>query len=101
MVFGVQALPVRSALAPPEFIRTPFFSLTRLLTASATPEFGVSVIMSTFSTSIHCRAILTPMSGLFWWSPESRSIFQPLAWSPGSAIAIFAATTEFGPPMSA
>ena len=39
--------------------------------------------MSTFSTSIHCRAMVVAMSGLFWWSAEIRSIFQPLAAMPG------------------
>jgi len=29
------------------------------------------------STSNHCRAIEVPISGLFWWSPEMTSIFQP------------------------
>ena len=78
-----------------------FFSLTRLLTASATPEFGVSAIASTFSVSIHCRAMLTPMSGLFWWSPLTTSIFQPFLVRPESSTAILTATTELGPPMSA
>ncbi|MGY2935404.1 hypothetical protein ACVWZ6_005006 [Bradyrhizobium sp. GM6.1] len=64
-MFGVQALPVRSAEAAPELSSTEFFSLTRLLTARATPEFGVSAIASTLSLSIHCRAMLTPTSGLF------------------------------------
>jgi hypothetical protein len=66
IVFGVQALPVRSAEAAPELSSTAFFSLARLLTASATPEFGVSAIASTLSLSSHCRAMLTPTSGLFW-----------------------------------
>ena len=66
MVLALQALPVRSALAAPLLSRIAFFSLTRLLTASATPEFGVSAMASTFSVSIHWRAMLTPTSGLFW-----------------------------------
>src|SRR5260370_34147937 len=90
-----------SALAPPELIRIEFFSFTRLETASATPEFGVSTIASTLSTSIHCRAMLTPTSGLFWWSPLSTSIFQPFLVRPESSTAIFTAITELGPPMSA
>ena len=100
-VFGVQALPVRSAVAAPELSSTLFFSLTRLLTASATPEFGVSAIASTLSLSIHCRAMLTPTSGLFWWSPLTTSIFQPFLVRPESSTAILIATTELGPPMSA
>jgi hypothetical protein len=52
--------------------------------------------MSTFSTSIHCRAMLTAMSGLFWWSAEITSIFQPLAASPESSTAIWAARVEPG-----
>jgi len=37
---------------------------------------------------------------LFWWSAEISSIFQPLANSPESSIAIWAAADEPGPPMS-
>ena len=46
--------------------RRTFFSLTTLLTASATLEVGTSAMASTFSTSSHCRAMLVPTSGLFW-----------------------------------
>ena len=56
--------------------------------------------MSTFSTSIHCRAMVVAMSGLFWWSAEIRSIFQPLAASPESSTAICAASVEPAPPRS-
>ena len=65
------------------------------------PEFGVSAITSTFWVSIHCRAMLTPTSGLFWWSPLMTSIFQPLASKPESSTAILTATTAPGPPISA
>src|SRR5579883_352577 len=41
------------------------------------------------------------MSGLFWWSPEITSIFQPLPVSPESSTAIWAASVEPGPPRSA
>jgi hypothetical protein len=40
-------------VAAPELSSTEFFSFTRLLTASATPELGVSAMASTFSASIH------------------------------------------------
>ena len=65
MVFGVHCALVRSEVPAPESSRTPFFSLTMLLTASATPEFGTSTMTSTLSTSNHWRAMLTPTSGLF------------------------------------
>src|SRR6202011_5181925 len=100
-VFGVQALPVRSAVAAPELSSTAFFSLTRLLTANATPEFGVSAIASTLSTSNHCRAMLAPTSGLFGWSPLRTPLFQPLRARPESSTPILTATTELGPPISA
>jgi hypothetical protein len=64
-VFGVHALPVRSAVAAPELSSTAFFSRTRVETASATPELGTSAMASTLSMSIHCRAMLVPTSGLF------------------------------------
>jgi hypothetical protein len=65
-VFGEHALPVRSEVPAPELRKTLFFSRTISLTASATPEFGTSTMTSTFSTSIHWRAIFDPISGLFW-----------------------------------
>ena len=55
-----------AADAAPELSSTAFFSCTMLFTASATPEFGTSAMASTLSVSIHCRAMLTPTSGLFW-----------------------------------
>ena len=58
--------PVRSEAAAPETMKTLFFWLATWLTASATPEFGTSMIMSTLSTSYHWLAICEPMSGLFW-----------------------------------
>src|SRR5215471_12004519 len=100
-MFGEQAFPVRSAVAAPELSRIAFFSRTTLLTASATPELGVSAMASTFSLSTHDRVMLTPTSGLFWWSPLNTSMFQPLAGRPESSTAILTAATEFGPPMSA
>ena len=100
MVFGEHCVLVRSDVAAPVLIMMEFFSFTRLLTASATPEFSTSMKMSTFSTSTHCRAMLTAMSGLFWWSAEIRSIFQPLPVMPESSIAIWAAKVEPVPPRS-
>jgi len=61
----VHWLLVRSEVPAPEFRRIEFFSFTRLLIASATDDVGTSEITSTFSTSIHWRAMFTPMSGLF------------------------------------
>ena len=58
--------PVRSDEAAPESMNTLFLFVVISLTASATPEFGTSTIMSTFSTSYHWLAMLEPTSGLFW-----------------------------------
>src|SRR5215831_19497888 len=73
MVFGEQALPVRSEEAAPETRNAFPLSLVIWLTASATPEFGTSTITSTLSVSYHWRAIAEPTSGLFWWSAEMSS----------------------------
>src|SRR6185312_11878684 len=102
MVFGEHLLPVRSELPGPEPMKALFFSRVTWLTASATPEFGVSTITSTPSSSYHLRAICAPTSGLFRWSPETTSILN-FGWCifSQSSTAIFAATTEPGPPMSA
>ena len=100
-MLGEHALPVRSELAAPELRNTLFFSRVIWLTASATDEFGTSTIMSTPSWSYHCRAMLEPMSALFWWSANTTSIFMPLAAAPKSSIALRAAHTEPWPDMSA
>jgi hypothetical protein len=65
-VFGEHFAPVRSDDAAPELMNTLFLPRVTSLTASATPEFGVSMTRSTFSTSNHWFATLLPMSGLFW-----------------------------------
>ena len=76
-MFGVQAEPVRSAVAAVEFRKTLFFSFTTPFTASATEEVGTSTITSTPSRSNHCRAMLEPTSGLFWWSAAITSTERP------------------------
>ena len=48
--------PVRSEVAALATRKTLFFSRVTSLTASATPEFGTSVIISTPSISNHFRA---------------------------------------------
>jgi hypothetical protein len=65
MVFGLQALPVRSDVPVPEFSITLFFSRHTVFTASPTEEVGTSTIASTPPSSNHCRAIEAPTSGLF------------------------------------
>jgi hypothetical protein len=70
------------------------------LTASATPEFGTSTIRSTLSTSYHCRAMLEPMSALFWWSADTMVTLIPFLAMPESSTAMFAATTEPAPARS-
>ena len=53
MVLALHFGPVRSEAAAPETMNTLFFCAATWLTASATPEFGTSTIMSTLSTSNH------------------------------------------------
>src|SRR6185437_5530204 len=101
MVLGVHCELVSSEDPAPELSMMLFFSFTTLLTASATPEFSTSTNTSTLSVSIHRRAIPVAISGLFWWSAETTSIFQPLAFIPESSTAISAATIEPSPPRSA
>src|SRR5215468_7080965 len=95
MVLGLQSLPVRLEAAAPDTRNTLFFSLVMVLTASATDEVGTSTTASTLSTSNHCRTMLEPTSGLFWWSANTTSI---LSWHwvalQKSSTAFFAAHTE-------
>jgi hypothetical protein len=50
----------------PEPMTALFFSCATAITASATAEFGKSMMTSTWSESNHWRAIAEPTSGLFW-----------------------------------
>src|SRR5581483_9233915 len=84
--------PVRSDDAAPEIRKTLFFSRVTSATASATLEVGTSTMASTWSTSNHCRAILEPTSGLFWWSALTISTFMLCAAGLKSSTAILAAT---------
>src|SRR5215813_13271878 len=100
MVLALHFGPVRSDAAAPETMNSLFLLAATWLTASATPEFGTSMIMSTLSTSYHWLATLEPMSGLFWWSALTSSTLMSLLVAVKSAIASFAAAVEPGPPMS-
>ena len=51
-------------------------------TASPTAELGMSRMAVTPWVSIHCRARLAPMSGLFWWSAKMTSIGRPSTLPP-------------------
>ena len=99
-MFGEHALPVRSAVAAPETMNALPLSRVTWFTASATPEFGVSKIASTLSTSYHWRAIPDPTSGLFWWSAEMISTFIPRFSTPESSSAMRAASTDPWPDRS-
>ena len=93
--------PVRSEVPAPETMNTLFFCAATWLTASATPEFGTSMIMSTLSTSNHWLAMLRADVGLVLVVAETISTLT-FGWSlMKSATAILAAATEPGPPMSA
>ena len=65
MVLALHFGPVRSDAAAPETMNTLFLVAAIWLTASATPEFGTSMIRSTLSTSYHWLASCEPTSGLF------------------------------------
>src|SRR3954469_21559059 len=101
IVLGEHALPVRSEVPAPESRNTLFLLLVTSLTASATDEVGTSTMTSTPLVSYHSRAMLEPMSGLFWWSAEITSIGRPATLPPRSSTAICAASSEPLPPMSA
>ena len=62
-----------------------------VLTARATEEVGTSKMASTFCCSNQARAMLAPMSGLFWWSAETNSTVSAM---PESCTAMRAAITE-------
>ena len=78
-----------------------FFSFERPCTASATDEVVSSMMASTLSTSYHLRAIVSAVSGLFWWSAVTISIGAPSTLPPKSSAAILAASTDHLPPKSA
>ena len=63
---AVRLMLVRSEVAGPTARNTLFLSRMSSLTASATDEVGTSAMASTLSTSNHWRAMLKPISGLFW-----------------------------------
>jgi hypothetical protein len=69
--------------------------------ASAIAEFGMPMIMSTFSLSYHRLAMPTPTSTLFCMSAVTNSIGLPSTEPPKSAMANFVARTSPGPVFSA
>src|ERR1700712_5757760 len=68
MVFGEQALPVRSELAVEEPRNVMCESRSSELMVSPTAELGTSTTASPLSTSSHLRTMAEPTSALFWWS---------------------------------
>ncbi|KAF1056390.1 MAG: hypothetical protein GAK34_00316 [Delftia tsuruhatensis] len=101
MAVGAQCSLVRMSEAPPVLITILPRSRARLLTAMATAVLLLSTIRSTPSRSNQVRAWVAPTSALFWWSAQTTSIFLPSTWPPKSATAIFAASTEPRPAVSA
>src|SRR5260221_5383498 len=101
MAVGAQCSLVRMSEAPPVLITILPRSRARLLTAMATAVLLMSTIRSTPSRSNQVRAWVAPTSALFWWSAQTTSIFLPSTWPPKSATAIFAASTEPRPAVSA
>src|ERR1700758_1116505 len=76
-------------------------SLARFWIPIAMAEFVMSATASTPSLSNHLRTMLSPMSGLFWWSADRISIFLPSTLPPISSAAMRAASTDVLPPKSA
>ncbi|MNW15936.1 hypothetical protein D3C71_2146030 [compost metagenome] len=62
---GLHDLPVSSTEPGPDIRNMRLRSLVIACTASAAAEFGTSAMTSTCSVSIHLRAMLAAMSGLF------------------------------------
>src|SRR5258706_4533260 len=101
MVLGEQDLPVRSDVAAPDTRKALPLSFVIWLMASATDEVGTSTITSTPSASYHLLAIWEPTSGLFWWSANTTSTLSPFSFALKSSTAIFAASVDPDPAMSA
>ncbi len=99
-LFGVQSWLVTRVVPAPFTMAMRDLSLASETTASATAEFVRSVIMSTPWRSIHSRARLDAMSGLFWWSPCTTSIGLPSTLPPKSSTAMRTAVTEPAPERS-
>ena len=95
MVLGVQALPVRSEVAVLVGRQILFFSRHSDASASAAEDAAQSITMSTPCWSIHCRAMATATSGLFWLSADSTSTSKPPALN--SCTACLVQITEVGP----
>ena len=99
-MLGEHCSPVSTEVPAPEFMKILFFSRVTFETARATPEFGTSTMMSTPSWSNHCRAMFEPVSGLFWWSADTKETWMPFFSAPKSSTAILAALTDISPEMS-
>ena len=97
-VAGAQSSLVRRDVAAPVTMVILFFSLPSACTASATEEFRFSTVMSTPSRSNHCWVTFLAMSGLFWWSALTTSMFLPKILPPKSCTARRAAAKAPGPP---
>src|SRR3546814_7886006 len=93
-VCGEQALPVMSELAGPEARKSAFLLRRTSLTASATDEVGTSTTTLTASVSTHCRTMLEPTSGLFWWSADTMVTSMPFAFASKSSTAMLARSEE-------
>src|ERR1019366_6860933 len=78
-----------------------FFAAATLDMAMDTPVFEPPRTMVRPFWSAHSRNFEAPMSGLFWWSVVSSTIFLPSTLPPKSAIAILAASMPPWPITSA
>ena len=90
-----------SVEAAPETMVIRFFSFATFMTASAVEVVTRSTITSTFSVSIHSRALIAAMSPLFWWSAEMIAILKSgFSLAMKSATAIWTARSDPGPARS-
>src|ERR1035438_2010159 len=78
-----------------------FLAAATLAMARDTPVFEPPRTMVRPFWSAHSRNFEAPMSGLFWWSVVSSTIFLPSTLPPKSAIAILAASMPPWPMTSA
>jgi hypothetical protein len=97
--------PVSSVVAAVMLMCSFFFASAWPATASAADEVGTSRMMSAFCRSYISCALVLAISGLFWWSATTTSMFLLTASSPclalKSSTAILTASTAFGPDRSA
>ena len=85
-MYLLQDLPVRAVVPAPMSMKSFFFVFAWVATARAAEEVGTSRMMSALSRSYISCALVLAMSGLFWWSAWTISMFLATALSPYLAL---------------